>query len=325
MTLHTITAHAGAITARGFALLGGVGLIGAMTHANIIKVGGYDSPMAPMLIFLAAGLGIGAAIVGRCRGRKALTALVIAGLICGEGFALLNTSERTLEARDAKQEPIRAAAKAREDTVARIARLETAAAALTTTERLQAAIRTKAATEHAAITASTAKDCGRICKDRLEKSTAAAAADVESAQADLADRQRKARADLELARAALAAMPVAASDSPLADRLQIPAWWIDLAAAVFASLGGNGLGAALLAFACHAAAAPSARGVQISAPANDLLQPGPGTPVAAGADPVVDWVRAYRARHNRDPQIKEVQAAHGLSRTTAWRRIIKAA
>lgn len=38
-------------------------------------------------------------------------------------------------------------------------------------------------------------------------------------------------------------------------------------------------------------------------------------------DPAVDWVRAYRARHGRDPQIPEVMRACNLPKTTAWRRI----
>jgi hypothetical protein len=63
-----------------------------------------------------------------------------------------------------------------------------------------------------------------------------------------------------------------------------------------------------------------AQAVTVAAPANDL-EPGPGTPVAESRDPVIDWVRAFRARHGRLPQIPEVQDAHGLSRTTAWRRI----
>ena len=39
----------------------------------------------------------------------------------------------------------------------------------------------------------------------------------------------------------------------------------------------------------------------------------------ADRDDVIDWVRAYRARNGRDPQIPELQAAFPLPRTTAWR------
>lgn len=58
--------------------------------------------------------------------------------------------------------------------------------------------------------------------------------------------------------------------------------------------------------------------------ANDQshLEPGPGTPVPQRPrDDVLDWVRAFRARHGRDPQIPELMRAHPVARTTAWRRI----
>ena len=36
---------------------------------------------------------------------------------------------------------------------------------------------------------------------------------------------------------------------------------------------------------------------------------------------VVEWIRTYRRRHRRNPQIQEVQRLFKLSKTTAWRRI----
>lgn len=38
-------------------------------------------------------------------------------------------------------------------------------------------------------------------------------------------------------------------------------------------------------------------------------------------DHVIDWVREFRARQGRDPQIPEVQKEFQLPKTTAWRRI----
>lgn len=38
-------------------------------------------------------------------------------------------------------------------------------------------------------------------------------------------------------------------------------------------------------------------------------------------DDVIDWVREFRARQGRDPQIPEVQQQFRLPKTTAWRRI----
>ena len=38
-------------------------------------------------------------------------------------------------------------------------------------------------------------------------------------------------------------------------------------------------------------------------------------------DHVISWVREYRRRHGRLPQIQQVQREFGTSRTTSWRRI----
>lgn len=63
-----------------------------------------------------------------------------------------------------------------------------------------------------------------------------------------------------------------------------------------------------------------------SSPASAALPPRDTAtaPSAHGTDPVVEWVRAYRARHGRDPQIPQVQEQFRdmkLPKTTAWRRI----
>jgi hypothetical protein len=41
----------------------------------------------------------------------------------------------------------------------------------------------------------------------------------------------------------------------------------------------------------------------------------------ASADKVIDWVREFRAKHGRDPQIPELQGEFLIPKTTAWRRI----
>lgn len=45
------------------------------------------------------------------------------------------------------------------------------------------------------------------------------------------------------------------------------------------------------------------------------------TTVPPCPDPVVEWVRQFRARHGRNPQIPQVQAEFRIPKTTAWRRI----
>jgi hypothetical protein len=49
-------------------------------------------------------------------------------------------------------------------------------------------------------------------------------------------------------------------------------------------------------------------------PGSDELEP-------IETDDVIDFVRQFRARNGRDPQIPEVQAFYDLPKTTAWRRI----
>jgi hypothetical protein len=64
---------------------------------------------------------------------------------------------------------------------------------------------------------------------------------------------------------------------------------------------------------------------RVSKPANDVEPRTPTTvPVpdlVETADPVIDWCRAFEAKHGRKPQIPELQAAFALPKTTAWRRI----
>lgn len=83
---------------------------------------------------------------------------------------------------------------------------------------------------------------------------------------------------------------------------------------------------AFLSLALGHETVPARKAVEIT-PANDTapIAPGPGTPLSAPTDPTVDWVRAYIAKHGRKPQIPEVQREFGLTKTTAWRRINKAA
>ena len=63
--------------------------------------------------------------------------------------------------------------------------------------------------------------------------------------------QRAAEQEVTNARAALDAMPKVGSGSPLADRLGVTGWEIDLTAAALASIAANGLAAVLIAFAAH--------------------------------------------------------------------------
>ena len=60
-----------------------------------------------------------------------------------------------------------------------------------------------------------------------------------------------AKAEVDEARKALSELPTARSSTPLADRVGLPGWALDLFQAMLLSLGANGLGACLLAFGTH--------------------------------------------------------------------------
>jgi hypothetical protein len=104
----------------------------------------------------------------------------------------------------------------------------------------------------------------------LEAQVAAAGRAVEAARS-------AAQAELDAARADLGHQPIPASASPLADRLGVPAWVLDLLLAGLGSVGCNGLAACLLAFAAHAPR-PKPRDLgqpRYAAPAVDLGRPRP--------------------------------------------------
>ncbi len=62
------------------------------------------------------------------------------------------------------------------------------------------------------------------------------------------------------------------------------------------------------------------RAVKLKKPAR-VSAPDPKPAPPGSEDRVVDWVREFRRRHGRNPQIPEVQREFGLPKTSAWRKI----
>jgi len=240
--------------ARTLAGVVGVGILGCVAHAAVMATGGYGTTSAPMLIALAAGLGVGSGCIGIAWGQKRRTlALMLAlGLMAGEAYALLMTAERTLAHRETMQAPLREAATERAKAEARIQRAEEAiTAAKADGPRVTAALAAKAAADAAVVAKSAERHCLKNCRELLQQQADQANRDIEAARADRQREHNAAKAELTAAREALATMKAPASPNPLADRLGVPAWTLDLAAAGLASLAANGLGAFLLAFATH--------------------------------------------------------------------------
>ena len=231
----------------------GLGIIGCVAHGAVLAAGGYGATNAPMLIALACGLAIGSVAIGAAwRERRYTIAMLIgAGLVAGEAYALLLTGERTLEAREVKQAPLRAAMAVRVKAHEQVASAQRALAGASINPRLERALAAKASADAAVVEKAAERGCASNCRALLEQQVATAAAEVNAARTELAALRSAAAAEFEAARAALAALPAPPSVSPLADRLGLEGWQVDLAAATLASLAANGLGAFLLAFAAH--------------------------------------------------------------------------
>ena len=268
-------------------------LAASRTH-RIASAGGYASSGAPLLIALAAGLAMGALAIDVAwhDERYVFVGLIGAALAAGEGYALLLTSERTLDQREAKQAPLRLAADAFAKAGKRVDEAQNAVArAPDTSPRLAAAIAAKSAADTAVVEKSAERGCLANCRQLLQAQVDAASAEVVAARAEIAAARKVLEDELEAARAALAGMKPPVSDTPLADRLGLPGWKIDLLAAALASLAANGLGAFLLAFAAHGdkRAEPERghqrRGTQRQKPINSPAPASGRTPMATSGWP----------------------------------------
>lgn len=237
-------------TLRTTSAIVGAGIIACVTYATVQAMGGINANMAPTIIALACGLVVGALAFGIAwsQGRKVLAIAIAVTMICGEGYTLLNTGERELEAREAKQAPVRAAMVERE----RLTK------AVTSTPRLEAALKAQEDVRADARKKIAEASCVKLCAALLEKQQADAALEVEKARAE-------AQATVQAANAALAAIPAVAAVSPLAARINVPDWVLDLIRAGLFSVSANGLGAFLLAFSSHSGRRESVASVSVSA------------------------------------------------------------
>jgi len=264
-----------------------IALLAAAAHATIVATDGYGSPHSFMVLGVAAGIAVGAIAIGHAISERRIALAVCIGiaLACGEAFGLLSTGERLVAQREAAQAPARAA----EEAIAKAQqRLDAAAAALdrlpTTSPRLEAALAAKAAADSAATTKAAERGCAANCRVLLEQQVTAAAAEVAAARDELANQRAAAEAEIAAARLTLAAIPRLASGTPLADRLGVAPWILDLIGATLASLAVNGLAVTLMAFGAHT-------------PRREPLQPQAVTPPATVVEMVVEERQASPAEH----------------------------
>jgi hypothetical protein len=261
--------------ARLLAAIVGLAIIACVANAAIMASGGYGTTAAPLMMALAAGLAVGSLAIGVAwhDGRRAVAFCLVVALAAGEAWSLLLTAERTIAHRDQQQKPLLGAAEARDRAAERLKAAKTAVDHVpTTSARLQKAEAAKAAADAAVVSKASEKNCRDNCRQLLQAQVDGAAAEVAAARAELEGARAKAGGVVKQAQAALDALPMPQSATPLADRLGIAGWKIDLIVAALASIAANGLAACLLAFAAHGR---SRRRIVDAAPATIEITPAP--------------------------------------------------
>ena len=288
----------------------GGGILAATTNATIVANGGYASSQALVVLALSAGVFAGAMAIGGQRVPRAFGLAIIAALVAGEAYNLMTTAERAIVAREASAAPLKGLAANRLAAIAALAALETAEPS---SARLSLA-RSNLVDARAAVEAE-AKDirCGKECKRKQALADDAA----QAVEAALPGADAEHALAIKAAKAELAANPLPASATPLADRLGWQAWVLDLALAALLSVGANGLAGVLIAFG-----AQEEKPNSVIVKPNSVFHPLPPTGKRGRQrDPnVVDFVQKFRTINGRNPNIPEMRLHFPqLDKATLWR------
>lgn len=283
----------------------GIGIIGCVAHAAVMATGGYDmGSTVPLTIALASGLGVGSIAIGIAwrDHRRLLALLLIVALMAGEGWALLLTAERAMAQRELQQAPLRLATEERTKATTRLTAASASLAQIGETPRLARALTAKTTADRAVVDSAAKRGCASNCRKLLEQQVETAEREVSHARAEISLARHSAEQEVSEARAALAALPASVSHSPLADRLGVAGWQVDITAASLASLAANGLAALLVCFAAHGGRTPAPTRVAWAAskPERDAAKEADWfarttfQPQPSGRVPIVDLHSAYR-------------------------------
>jgi hypothetical protein len=164
-------------------------------------------------------------------------------------------ARRVMENREALRAPLAELATKRKDALAELAAAESARPATAESSRVNAAEAAQKTADAAVRDKAADKGCRENCRMLLQSAVDAAQREVAAARAEFDELTSKESARLEdcrtAARAVAATLPPERSATPLADRLHVPGWALDLLVAALRSIAANGLGAALIAFGAH--------------------------------------------------------------------------
>ena len=237
------------------AILAGAAMLAAVAHVTVLATSGYGTPHAWLTWAVAVGVACGSWFCGRAlwSGRTFVALGLMASMVAGEAYNLLQTANRLTAGTEATQAPKRehakAYTKAADEVNAAQAKVNSPP---TTSERLKKAEVAKAAADQAVTDRSAERGCREHCRALLQKAVDDAADEVKAARAELEKTNAGATTGLEKAKATLAGMRAPESASPFADRIGMPAWAFDVMVAALGSFAVNGLACFLIGFGAHA-------------------------------------------------------------------------
>jgi len=230
-------------TPQGLATAIGVAILAASTNANVLQTGGWLSSHALLVASLSAGVFAGARVVGMGAGKIGL--VIVSALLAGEAYNLSATAERIVVERENGAAPLKDAAAKHTSAIEKLRQIETGRAG---SPRLSLASEQKKTADKAY--QKELREGGRclsICKG-LKDDAGKAALEVTAAAQEAQQLHAKA---IEAAKTEVAANPLPASATPLADRLGWAPWVLDLIMAALLSVGANGLAGTLIAYGAH--------------------------------------------------------------------------
>jgi hypothetical protein len=254
---------------RALAIAVGLGLLAATAHISIAQSGGYGTPHSFIALAVAAGVGIGAVTIGVAwsERRRGLAFAILVALLCGEAWGLIATGERIIAVREQIQAPLRDRAAQHRAAEAALRNAQAVKPLPADRSRLLAAQHRKQKADDAARDAATDKNCRDNCRLLLQAAVDAAFAEITAARNEIASYELAQMTDInnriQTAAAALREIPMPSSAAPLADRLGLPSWTLDLMTAALGSIAANGLAACMLAFGVH-----KRRSVEVAPPAS---------------------------------------------------------
>jgi hypothetical protein len=271
------------IIARTLAIAAGLLILAAVAHATIYFTTGYGTPHAYLTITVAIGVAVASVICGMATSRGLAVFLAVC-IASGEGYNFLQSANRLIAASEAAQAPkreyVKAYAKAKSDVTAAQAIVD----APQTSQRLREAQHAKELADRAVTDKSAEKGCLANCRQLLQAAVDSAAEEVTKARDAIEVDHKTAVTNLNTAKTKADGMNAPESPTPLADRLGVEPWKIDVLIAALGSIAINGLACGLMIFGAHGTHRREKKPVPPAAEVIDIT-PGPTKPRLVASNP----------------------------------------